>query len=219
MEKMSTKQLSKSYTEVSEVFKKFVERVAEVRVKDQFLNTPVLRVFVSVPMNGRTEEAIKEDIEEAKAAFNKFFGLDFDGDKIIFVDTYELGKEVDHDPTEENIRNPRIWFLGNSIKTLSTCDIVLFARGAYRATDCKIESRIADCYRIPVIRICDNFKYDEEDFEYYSGQLNIFVPEKEESKPKYMTEETYKEWRKVADEEDRREWIKVMNEVDGIEQR
>lgn len=32
-----------------------------------------------------------------------------------------------------------------------------------------------------------------------------------------MTEEGYKEWRKVADEEDRREWIKAMNEVDGIE--
>lgn len=176
MEKMGVKQLSKSYDEVNAIFKKFVKTAAEIRAKYSFLNTPVLRVFISVPMNGRTEDAIKADIEEAKAAFSKFFGLDFDVDCVEFVNSFVQEKAPDE------CRNDRIWYLGNSIKVLSTCDVILFARGCYKATGCEIESRIADCYRMPAVRICDKRKYDKEDFEYYSGQLSLFVPEKEEGR-------------------------------------
>lgn len=194
MEKMSVEQLSKSYNEVNDAFKKFVKRVTEVRVKDMFLNRPVLRVFISVPMAGRGEAEIAADIEEAKAEFNKFFGLDFDGDCVEFVNTF-----IQEEAPDE-CRKDRVWYLGNSIKILSTCDIVLFARGAHRARGCDIESRIADSYGIPSIRICKKYKNDNEDFQYYDGNLVLFVPEKEESKPKYMTEEGYEEWREEADE-------------------
>lgn len=153
MEKMSVETLSKSYTEVneafkkSEVFKKFANKVAEIRIKKAILNTPVLRVFISVPMNGRTEKAITADIEEAKDAFNKFFGLDLDGNKVEFVNTF-----IQEEAPDE-CRNDRIWYLGNSITILSTCDIILFARGAHMAIGCQIESQIADSYGILSIYI------------------------------------------------------------------
>lgn len=180
MEKMSVETLSKSYTEVSEAFKKFVKAMAEIRAKYSFLNTPVLRVFISVPMNGRTEEAIKADIEEAKAAFNKFFGLDFDGDQVEFVNTFIQNEAPDE------CRNDRIWYLGNSIKVLSTCDIILFARDWYRARGCEIEDHIASAYYIPSIRIYERRKEDKSDFEYVDGHLNLFVPDKEETDENFI---------------------------------
>lgn len=196
MEKMPVEQLAKSYDEVNAVFKKFVKTTAEIRAKCSFLNAPVLRVFISVPMNGRTEEAIKADIEEAKAAFSKFFGLDFDGDCVEFVNTFIQNEAPDE------CRNDRIWYLGNSIKVLSTCDIILFARGWYRARGCGIENSIAASYGIPQVRIYKKSKSDKADFEYINGDLYLFIDkdDKEETKPKYMTEEAYKEWLEEMDE-------------------
>lgn len=217
MEKMSTEQLSKSYAESSKKFQEYVKTMADAHIKDQFLNGPVRRVFISVPMSGRTFSEVTNDIEEAENAFLNFFGLDRNNQTCFeFVNTFVQEKA----PNE--CRNARIWYLGNSIKVLSTCDIILFARGWYRARGCEIEDNVASAYYIPTIHIYERRKEDISDFEYVDGQLSLFVPEKdekEETKPKYMTEEAYKKWRKVMDEEDRKEWQKVMNEVDGIGQR
>lgn len=194
MEKMSTEALSKSYEEVNERFREYVKRVAELRVKDTFLNRPVLRVFISVPMSGRGEGEVAADIEEAKAAFNKFFGLDFDGDCVEFVNTF-----VQEEAPDE-CRKDRIWYLGNSIKILSTCDVVLFARGAYRAIGCGIEEHIADSYRIPCVRIVEKSKRETRDFNYINGHLTLLVPDKDESKPEHITDEDYNAWGEEVDE-------------------
>lgn len=191
MEKMSVEQLSKSYEEVNTKFKEYVKRVAELRIKDQFLNCPVRRVFISVPMSGRTPTEVKEDIEEAKNAFLNFFGVS--EEHFDFVSTYIQDKAPD-----ECMHEP-IWYLGNSIKILSTCDIILFAREASRARGCNIEGHIADDYGIPAIKIYERHERDTN-FEYMSGHLILFVDKKEEPKPKYMTEEAYKEWREAMDE-------------------
>lgn len=213
MEKMSVEQLSKSYEEVNKKFQEYVKRVTELRIKDQFLNRPVLRVFISVPMSGRGEAEVAADIEEAKAAFNKFFGLDFDGDCVEFVNTF-----VQEEAPDE-CRKDRVWHLGNSIKILSTCDVVLFAKNSYRAKGCNVEDDISDSYGIPSIRIDEKRKGDTRDFNYINGHLTLLVPDKDESKPKYMTKENYEEWMKVMDEKDRKEWLKARNEVDCIGQR
>lgn len=197
MGKMSAEQLSKSYNEVNAVFKKFVNRVAEIRTKDQFLNAPILRVFISVPMNGRTEEAIMADIEEAKAAFNKFFGLDFDGDEVTFIHTFTPFLQ---EKTPDECRNDRVWYLGNSIKILSTCDIILFAKNSYRANGCNVEDHISDSYGIPSIRIDEKRKGDTRAFDYINGHLTLFVLEKEEPKPKCMTDETCRKFEKAVND-------------------
>lgn len=205
MEKMSVEMLSRSYEEANEAFKEYVKKVAEIRTKVNFLNTPILRVFVSVPMTGRTEKDILADIEEAKDAFNKFFGLDFDGDKVIFMDSYtrkDAADETLHKSPwyKDNVRNDSLWYLGNAIKDMTICDIILFGRGAYKAKDCQVEEYAANSFDIPTIKIYKKCDRDKTDFDYTNGYLTLFVPDKEESKPKYMTEEAYKEWRKEIDE-------------------
>lgn len=195
MEKMSTEQLSKSYEEVNKKFHEYVKRVSELRVKDQFLNCPVRRVFVSVPMSGRTQTEVEADIEEAKAAFNKFFSLDFDGDCVEFVNTF-----VQEEAPDKVMYEP-LWYLGNSIKILSTCDIILFARGAARARGCGVESHIAESYGIPSIWIYKRRNRDTSSFDYFEGRLNLFVNEdKEESKPKCMTDETCRKFEKAVND-------------------
>lgn len=186
MEKMSTETLRKSYEEVNTKFKEYVKRVSELRVKDQFLNCPVRRVFVSVPMSGRTPTEVEADIEEAKNAFLNFFALNDGEEHFEFVNTF-----VQENAPDKVMYEP-LWYLGNSIKILSTCDIILFAREAYRARGCEIERQIAESYNIPSVRIYSDRRH--KDFQYFDGQLNLFVPKKEEPKPKYMSEEGYKEW-------------------------
>ena len=192
MEKMRTEELKKSYDEVNEKFMEYVKRVAELRVKDQFLNCPVRRVFISVPMSGRDETDIKTDIEEAKNAFLNFFGVS--EEHFEFVSTYIKDK------APEDCMHEPVWYLSNSIKIMSTCDIILFARGAARARGCGIESQIADSYGIPSIWIYRRRNRDTSSFDYFGNRLNLFIPKKDESKPKYMTEEGYKEWLEEMDE-------------------
>jgi hypothetical protein len=194
MEKMSVEQLSKSYEEVNKKFQDYVKRVSELRVKDQFLNCPVRRVFVSVPMSGRTPSEVETDIEEAKNVFLNFFALNDGEEHFEFVNTFV------QDKAPENCMHDPLWYLGNSIKILSTCDIILFARGAMRARGCNVEGHIADEYGIPAIKIDEKRKGDTRDFDYINGNLILFVNKKEETKPKYMTEEGYKEWLKEMEE-------------------
>lgn len=177
MEKMSVEQLSKSYEEVNKKFQDYVKRVSELRVKDQFLNCPVRRVFVSVPMSGRNEEDIKADIEEAKNVFLNFFALNDGEEHFEFVNTF-----VQENAPDKVMYEP-LWYLGNSIKILSTCDIILFARGARRARGCSIEHRIAQSYGIPSIVIDNRYKFIgvENDFTYYDGVLTLLVNDKESS--------------------------------------
>ena len=192
MEKMSTEQLSKSYEEVNKRFEEYVKRVAELRIKDQFLNCPVRRVFISVPMAGRGEGEIAADIEEAKNVFLNFFGVS--EEHFEFVSTYIKDK------APEDCMHEPVWYIGNSIKILSTCDIVLFARGAYGARGCGIEDHIADAYRIPSIRIIERYKRDTMDFDYVDGHLTILVPKKEDSKPEYMTKEAYHKFEEAVND-------------------
>lgn len=190
MEKMKTEELKKSYTETTERFKEYVNRVSELRVKDQFLNCPVRRVFVSVPMSGRTPTEVEVDIEEAKNAFLNFFALNDGEEHFEFVNTFVQVNAPD------NVMHEPVWYLGVSIKALSTCDIILFTRGWYRARGCKIEESIATSYGIPSVKIYKKSVRDRSNFEYANGDLLLFIDEddKEETKPKYMTEEAYKEW-------------------------
>lgn len=190
MEKMSVEQLSKSYEEVNKKFHEYVNRVSELRVKDQFLNCPVRRVFISVPMSGRTPSEVEADIEEAKNTFLNFFALNDGEEHFEFVNTF-----VQENAPDKVMYEP-LWYLGVSIKALSTCDIILFARGWYRARGCKIEESIATSYGIPSVKIYKKSVRDRSNFEYANWGLLLFIDEddKEETKPKYMTEEAYKEW-------------------------
>ena len=99
-----------------------------------------MRVFVSLPMNGRTEAEIKDDIYRIvnKAMVGEPFT---DAEFITAYTTIEPDEGVKHD---------RVWYLGRAIQMLSTCDAIIFSRDYHIANGCVIERRVAEMYFIPI---------------------------------------------------------------------
>ena len=100
------------------------------------------KVFVSLPMYGRTDEDI---LEEQQKIFDNYVnsGLHKKGEEFELLETFF--SDQDHD--EED----RLWYLGLSIQKLSEADIVIFADGWERSNGCQIEHYVCIMYRIPYI--------------------------------------------------------------------
>lgn len=98
-----------------------------------------MKYFISQPMNGKSNEYIKE---EREAIINKILSEDKDAE---FIDSFF--QEVPHDA------NP-VWFLGKSIQMLSEADIAVFAQGWEKARGCCLEHNVCVSYGIPISSIC-----------------------------------------------------------------
>ena len=95
------------------------------------------KLFVSVPMKGRTEENIKNSIEK----MHKIAELTF-GEELELIDTY-----IDICPPE-NV-NKEVWYLGKSIEKMAEADYfigVQYAEDCWRG--CDTEARVAQMYGI-----------------------------------------------------------------------
>lgn len=83
------------------------------------------KLFISQPMNGKSDEEILRErekaIEEAKKAL---------GEDVEVIDSFFQSTPVDARP---------LWFLGKSLELLSTADIAYFAQGWEKARGCRIE--------------------------------------------------------------------------------
>lgn len=99
--------------------------------------------MISQPMNGLTDEQIKETREIAIAII-KDSGYEFQDS--YFGDTYH--KDMDGDP--DNINIP-IFYLSKSIERMSYCDAVYFCKGWEKARGCVIEHEIAKKYGLRCI--------------------------------------------------------------------
>ena len=102
------------------------------------------KVFISQPMNGKTEEEIRVEreriIKEIKATF---------GDKVKILDTlFDFGNK------------PPLYYLAKSIEKLSEADWAYFAPGWEEARGCKIEYECAKAYDIRIM-FCGWVKYEE----------------------------------------------------------
>jgi hypothetical protein len=113
-----------------------------------------MKVFISLPHHGRTEEEIQNDI-------NKYFEELKNDKNIINEDgTWEL---ID---TIHNVNVPanpsRLWYLGEAIKKLNDADLVYFAGEWYTAKGCWVEFIAANLYEKnltygyghPVVAMC-----------------------------------------------------------------
>ena len=95
------------------------------------------RLFISQPMNGKTDEEILAVREQAiKSA------TDLLGEEVEVIDSFFQNAPVDARP---------LWFLGKSLELLSTADVVYFAKGWENYRGCKIENICAIEYGITVI--------------------------------------------------------------------
>ena len=96
--------------------------------------------FISQPMNGKTNEEILAVREDAIAKVKEHY----DVEEVEVIDSFFQGAPHDAKP---------LWYLGESIKLLSTADVCVFAKGWSLARGCKIEHDCCLMYGIAVIEL------------------------------------------------------------------
>ena len=108
------------------------------------------KLFVSVPMRGRTEEEIKASIQKMKKIAEIY-----DGEELELIDSY-----IEDNPPKNN--NEAVWYLGESLKKLAQADVFIGICESYDWNGCQIEFNVASrygikMYTIPAIYVIDNY--------------------------------------------------------------
>lgn len=106
-----------------------------------------MRVFLSLPMNGKDNKWIRNEKEKMIRNYDAMCG---DGVKNTYVDSIDMTMPADiflENVGEEEIVN-RIWFLSESLKLMSKCDVVLVHPEASHAKGCCVEYFTATKYGI-----------------------------------------------------------------------
>lgn len=83
------------------------------------------KLFISQPMNGKSDEEILKEREEAIKKAKEVCG-----EEVEVIDSFFQNAPADARP---------LWFLGKSLELLSTADVAYFAPGWENARGCKIE--------------------------------------------------------------------------------
>jgi len=102
----------------------------------------MLKLFVSLPMRGRTEEEVREEMAELRDICNNEYQTEF-----------ELIESFEHEDPPSDIRNEPVWYLGKSISGLSEADLVIFSSNWRNARGCIAEHMICSLYNIPYVEL------------------------------------------------------------------
>lgn len=95
------------------------------------------KLFISQPMKGKTDKEILAVREKAiRSAEEKL------GEPVEVIDSFFQNAPAEARP---------LWFLGESLKLLSTADVAFFAKGWDNARGCKIEHTCAVEYGIDLV--------------------------------------------------------------------
>ena len=95
------------------------------------------KLFISQPMNGKTDAEILEVRNKAiKSAEREL------GEKVEVIDSFFRNAPHDAKP---------LWFLGKSLELLSEADVAYFAKGWEEARSCRIENQCAIDYGIETV--------------------------------------------------------------------
>ena len=108
------------------------------------------KLFVSVPMRGRTEEEIKASIQKMKKIAEIY-----EGEELELIDSY-----IEDNPQKSN--NEAVWYLGESLKKLAQADVFIGICESYDWRGCQIERETAEkygirAYAIPVRYVIDDY--------------------------------------------------------------
>lgn len=99
-----------------------------------------MKLFISQPMNGKTDGEILAIREKAIESVKRNFST---GDEPIeVIDSFFQNAPHDVKP---------LWYLGKSLELLSTADVVYFVKGWEDARGCRIENQCALEYGIDII--------------------------------------------------------------------
>ena len=108
-------------------------------------------VFISLPMNGRSDKAIGQRLCSINGAVKKAcvekFGWEWDD--IHTIDNFWDHDEPDHTGLE--VQNTRVFYLGGALQTMAQADAVYFDEGWEHSLGCQVERFTALKYNIPVL--------------------------------------------------------------------
>jgi hypothetical protein len=94
------------------------------------------KLFVSVPMKGRTEEEIKASIQKMKKIAEIY-----EGEELELIDSY-----IKDNPPKDS--KEAVWYLGESLKKLAQADVFIGICENYDWNGCYIERKTAERYGI-----------------------------------------------------------------------
>ena len=108
------------------------------------------KLFVSVPMKGRTEDEIKASIQKMKKIAEIY-----EGEELELIDSY-----IEDNPPKDS--KEAVWYLGESLKKLAQADVFIGIDEAYNWNGCCIKRETADkygikAYAIPVRYVIDDY--------------------------------------------------------------
>lgn len=94
------------------------------------------KLFISQPMNGKSDKEILDERNKIIDIANKYFG------EVEVIDSF-----IKDAPANAN----GLWYLSKSLEFLSEADLVYFAPGWEEARGCKIEHECAIEYDVKII--------------------------------------------------------------------
>ena len=108
------------------------------------------KLFVSVPMKGRTEEEIKASIQKMKKIAEIY-----EGEELELIDSY-----IEDNPPKDS--KEAVWYLGESLKKLAQADAFIGICENYDWNGCQTEREVAErygikAYVIPAKYVIDNY--------------------------------------------------------------
>lgn len=107
------------------------------------------KLFVSVPMKGRTEEEIKASIQEMKKIAEIY-----EGEELELIDSY-----IEDNPPKDS--KEAVWYLGESLKKLARADVFIGINDAWDWNERYIEIETAKRYGIKIYMIPANYVIDD----------------------------------------------------------
>ena len=113
------------------------------------------KLFVSVPMKGRTEEEIKASIQKMKKIAEIY-----EGEELELIDSY-----IEDNPPKDS--KEAVWYLGESLKKLAQADVFIGICESYDWNGCCIERETAEKYGIKTYMIPARYVIDD-----YNALLN-----------------------------------------------
>lgn len=117
------------------------------------------KLFVSVPMKGRTEQEIKASIQKMKKIAEIY-----EGEELELIDSY-----IEDNPPKDS--KEAIWYLSESLKKLAQADVFIGINDAWDWNECYIEIETAKRYGIKTYMISANYVIDN-----YNKLVNSLHP-------------------------------------------
>ena len=96
-----------------------------------------MKIFISQPMHGKTDEDILAKRESLIALAKEKYG------EVEVIDSFIKDPELE--------AKGQIAMLGHSISMMADADLVVFAKDWTRARGCRVEQQVAKQYEIPIL--------------------------------------------------------------------